>query len=174
MRIGGRADVASTRGGTGMRSALARSACCSSPAISSITSPSSRTSRFVQRLVGTADRERIAALLDDVDLRDRARPLPPTLSGGEAARAGLAVALANQPDRRARRRTNRRARRRERRSDHAASPSTRTPRCCRSPRHAQPAHRRVRRSRDQPSRWADRAMSPDPEGSPMRSLSRPM
>ena len=53
--------------------------------------------RFVQRLVGTADRERIAALLDDVDLRDRATSSPPTLSGGEAARAGLAVALANQP-----------------------------------------------------------------------------
>ena len=53
--------------------------------------------RFVQRLVGTADRERIAALLDDVDLRDRATSTPPTLSGGEAARAGLAVALANQP-----------------------------------------------------------------------------
>jgi putative ABC transport system ATP-binding protein len=53
--------------------------------------------RFVQRLVGTADGERIAALLDDVDLRDRATSTPPTLSGGEAARAGLAVALANQP-----------------------------------------------------------------------------
>ncbi len=53
--------------------------------------------RFVQRLVGAADRERIAALLDDVDLRDRAASTPPTLSGGEAARAGLAVALANQP-----------------------------------------------------------------------------
>ena len=53
--------------------------------------------RFVQRLVGTADRERIAALLDEVDLRDRATSSPPTLSGGEAARAGLAVALANQP-----------------------------------------------------------------------------
>jgi putative ABC transport system ATP-binding protein len=53
--------------------------------------------RFVQRLVGAADHERITALLDDVDLRDRARSTPPTLSGGEAARAGLAVALANQP-----------------------------------------------------------------------------
>jgi putative ABC transport system ATP-binding protein len=52
---------------------------------------------FVQRLVGAADRERITALLDDVDLRDRATSTPPTLSGGEAARAGLAVALANQP-----------------------------------------------------------------------------
>ncbi|MEY2521760.1 MAG: putative transport system ATP-binding protein [Ilumatobacteraceae bacterium] len=53
--------------------------------------------QFVQRLVGTIDRERIAALLDDVDLRDRATSTPLTLSGGEAARAGLAVALANQP-----------------------------------------------------------------------------
>ena len=53
--------------------------------------------QFVQRLVGAPDRERIAALLDDVDLRDRATSTPPTLSGGEAARAGLAVALANQP-----------------------------------------------------------------------------
>jgi putative ABC transport system ATP-binding protein len=53
--------------------------------------------RFVQRLVGAADHERITALLDDVDLRDRATSTPPTLSGGEAARAGLAVALANQP-----------------------------------------------------------------------------
>ncbi len=53
--------------------------------------------RFVQRLVGAADPQRIAALLDDVDLRDRATSTPPTLSGGEAARAGLAVALANQP-----------------------------------------------------------------------------
>jgi putative ABC transport system ATP-binding protein len=53
--------------------------------------------RFVQRLVGAADPQRLAALLDDVDLRDRATSTPPTLSGGEAARAGLAVALANQP-----------------------------------------------------------------------------
>lgn len=53
--------------------------------------------RFVQRLVGAADPDRIAALLDDVDLLDRATSIPPTLSGGEAARAGLAVALANQP-----------------------------------------------------------------------------
>ena len=53
--------------------------------------------QFVQRLVGAPDRERIAALLDDVDLRDRATSTPPTLSGGEAARAGMAVALANQP-----------------------------------------------------------------------------
>ena len=53
--------------------------------------------RFVQRLVGADDRERITTLLDAVDLRDRATSTPPTLSGGEAARAGLAVALANQP-----------------------------------------------------------------------------
>jgi putative ABC transport system ATP-binding protein len=53
--------------------------------------------RFVQRLIGAPDRERITALLDAVDLRHRATSTPPTLSGGEAARAGLAVALANQP-----------------------------------------------------------------------------
>jgi putative ABC transport system ATP-binding protein len=36
-------------------------------------------------------------LLDDVGLSDRAHARPTTLSGGEAARAGLAVALANDP-----------------------------------------------------------------------------
>ena len=36
-------------------------------------------------------------LLDDVDLTDRASARPSTLSGGEAARAALAVAMANDP-----------------------------------------------------------------------------
>jgi putative ABC transport system ATP-binding protein len=54
--------------------------------------------RFVQRLVGAVDRKRIASLLDEVGLGDRATSRPATLSGGEAARAGLALALANQPD----------------------------------------------------------------------------
>ena len=36
-------------------------------------------------------------LLDDVDLADRASARPSTLSGGEAARAALAVAMANDP-----------------------------------------------------------------------------
>ena len=53
---------------------------------------------FVQRLVGAVDHQRIASLLDEVGLSDRAASRPATLSGGEAARAGLALALANQPD----------------------------------------------------------------------------
>lgn len=40
---------------------------------------------------------RINQLLNDVGLSDRAEALPATLSGGEAARAGLAVALASDP-----------------------------------------------------------------------------
>jgi ABC-type lipoprotein export system ATPase subunit len=43
------------------------------------------------------DRARISALLQLVGLTDRADALPAALSGGEAARAGLAVALANDP-----------------------------------------------------------------------------
>ena len=54
--------------------------------------------QFVQRLVGAVDRKRIASLLDEVGLSDRATSRPDTLSGGEAARAGLALALANKPD----------------------------------------------------------------------------
>jgi len=53
--------------------------------------------QFAQRLVGPVDHQRISSLLDEVGLRDRAAATPTTLSGGEAARAGLAVALANQP-----------------------------------------------------------------------------
>lgn len=52
---------------------------------------------IAQRLAGHLDRQRIRSLLDEVGLADRANASPPTLSGGEAARAGLAVALANQP-----------------------------------------------------------------------------
>ncbi|MEV4996065.1 ABC transporter ATP-binding protein [Streptomyces niveus] len=40
----------------------------------------------------------VAALLDQVGLGHRARALPQELAGGELARAGLAVALANDPD----------------------------------------------------------------------------
>jgi len=43
------------------------------------------------------DRARVGALLYLVGLTDRANALPATLSGGEAARAGLAVALAADP-----------------------------------------------------------------------------
>ena len=52
---------------------------------------------LAQRLAGAVDRVLVAALLDEVGMRDRASALPSTLSGGEAARASLAVALANQP-----------------------------------------------------------------------------
>jgi putative ABC transport system ATP-binding protein len=52
---------------------------------------------LVQRLAGSSDPDRVALLLDEVGLRDRATASPTTLSGGEAARAGLAVASANHP-----------------------------------------------------------------------------
>ncbi len=42
-------------------------------------------------------REEVATLLAAVGLENRAGSFPSTLSGGEAARAGLAVALANDP-----------------------------------------------------------------------------
>ncbi|MFF3462676.1 ABC transporter ATP-binding protein [Streptomyces sp. NPDC001984] len=42
--------------------------------------------------------EDLAALLDQVGLAHRAHALPQELSGGELARAGLAVALANDPE----------------------------------------------------------------------------
>jgi putative ABC transport system ATP-binding protein len=50
-----------------------------------------------QRLAGPPNRDRMHALLSEVGLADRARVRPASLSGGEAARAGLAVALANDP-----------------------------------------------------------------------------
>ncbi|HMF04813.1 MAG TPA: ABC transporter ATP-binding protein [Acidimicrobiia bacterium] len=50
-----------------------------------------------QRLAGNADASRVAALLESVGLARRANALPPQLSGGETARAGLAVAIANAP-----------------------------------------------------------------------------
>ena len=53
--------------------------------------------RFAQRLVGRIDEQRVASLLDEVGLCHRVRSTPVTLSGGEMARAGLAVALANRP-----------------------------------------------------------------------------
>ena len=52
-----------------------------------------RTARSSARPVGTSPGEVLAS----VGLADRAHALPRQLSGGEAARAGLAVAIANQP-----------------------------------------------------------------------------
>jgi len=51
-----------------------------------------------QRLAGRSDRRRRHELLDDVGLAQRANAYPSQLSGGEAARAGLATALVNQPE----------------------------------------------------------------------------
>lgn len=56
-----------------------------------------RNVQFAQRLVGNIDHGLVTSLLDEVGLADRSTAMPATLSGGEAARAGLAVALANQP-----------------------------------------------------------------------------
>jgi len=55
--------------------------------------------RAAQTLVRSADRAEtwVPSLLADVGLAGRANARPATLSGGEAARAGLAVALANDP-----------------------------------------------------------------------------
>ncbi|MDP9328590.1 MAG: ATP-binding cassette domain-containing protein [Actinomycetota bacterium] len=55
--------------------------------------------RVAQNLVRDVDRAEasVASLLGDVGLAERAHARPATLSGGEAARAGLAVALANDP-----------------------------------------------------------------------------
>jgi putative ABC transport system ATP-binding protein len=52
---------------------------------------------LVQRLTGRADSARTAALLADLHLAARVGAYPAELSGGEVARAGLAVALANDP-----------------------------------------------------------------------------
>ena len=52
---------------------------------------------LAQRLAGRSDSDRVAAVLTAVGLADRATSVPSALSGGEMARAGLAVALANDP-----------------------------------------------------------------------------
>jgi putative ABC transport system ATP-binding protein len=52
---------------------------------------------LAQRLAGQVDRRRVASLLNETGLTARAGAAPVTLSGGEVARAGLAVALANDP-----------------------------------------------------------------------------
>ena len=53
--------------------------------------------QLAQQLAGRADRDRAFAILDSVGLGARAHAQPEQLSGGELARAGLAVALANDP-----------------------------------------------------------------------------
>ncbi|MFI6599300.1 ABC transporter ATP-binding protein [Nonomuraea sp. NPDC050536] len=52
---------------------------------------------FVQRLTGRRDVAWQRSILDALGLTKRERAWPSQLSGGEAARAGLAVALANRP-----------------------------------------------------------------------------
>ena len=52
---------------------------------------------LAQALAGRTDHQSHATLLAEVGLAGRAFARPSTLSGGEAARAGLAVALANDP-----------------------------------------------------------------------------
>jgi putative ABC transport system ATP-binding protein len=53
--------------------------------------------RAAQAMVPHAGGPPAASLLEDLGLADRASARPSTLSGGEQARAGLAVALANDP-----------------------------------------------------------------------------
>ena len=52
---------------------------------------------LAQRLVGRVDAHRINGLLVELGIAHRRRARPSQLSGGESARAGLAVALANDP-----------------------------------------------------------------------------
>lgn len=52
---------------------------------------------LAQRLAGEADAERVTDLLVDVGIGGRTQAVPMQLSGGELVRAGLAVALANDP-----------------------------------------------------------------------------
>lgn len=49
-------------------------------------------------LAGHSDRKRVSELVDRVGLTPRARNRPHQLSGGEAQRAAIAVALAGQPE----------------------------------------------------------------------------
>jgi putative ABC transport system ATP-binding protein len=53
--------------------------------------------RFQMMLIGTVDDARIDSLLNKVGLSHRANAHPTQLSGGETARAGLAVVLAGNP-----------------------------------------------------------------------------
>jgi putative ABC transport system ATP-binding protein len=53
--------------------------------------------RFQMKLAGKLDERRLSSLLKSVELTHRAFAFPPELSGGEVARASLAVALATDP-----------------------------------------------------------------------------
>ena len=53
---------------------------------------------LAQQLVRTPDRRPVGELLDELGIAHRRRARPSQLSGGETARAGLAVALANNPE----------------------------------------------------------------------------
>jgi putative ABC transport system ATP-binding protein len=57
-----------------------------------------RNIELVQLIRGSRDRDRAGALLEAVGLTRRSGARPSELSGGEGVRAGLAVALANNPD----------------------------------------------------------------------------
>ncbi len=57
-----------------------------------------RNIELAQRIAGRRDRDRASTLLEAVELTRRADARPGELSGGEAVRAGIAVALANNPD----------------------------------------------------------------------------
>jgi putative ABC transport system ATP-binding protein len=59
--------------------------------------PARGSRSWARRRQDGGDRLGAARLLDDVGLAGRASAKPSTLSGGEAARAALAVALANDP-----------------------------------------------------------------------------
>jgi putative ABC transport system ATP-binding protein len=54
--------------------------------------------RLQMRMSGKADADRTSRLIDAMDLRGRGSAWPWQLSGGETARAGLAVALAGAPE----------------------------------------------------------------------------
>ncbi|MHB1652160.1 MAG: ABC transporter ATP-binding protein [Desulfitobacteriaceae bacterium] len=53
--------------------------------------------RLQMRLTGRSDEQKVSLLLDRVGLSARRHAYPAQLSGGEAARAGLAVALSTNP-----------------------------------------------------------------------------
>ena len=79
-------------------SAPATSGCCSRPTTSSNTSTVAGNVAFARRLAGHRDDDAVRAVLREVGVGPPRRARPTHLSGGELARAGLAVALANDPD----------------------------------------------------------------------------